>query len=467
MEIQESISPARETEILSAHGTDAEIIPTQLIMSGDMQSIMPAGVEQRARIGEDASQPNVPRSVETAQPRAASSANTACLPRPENFSSDHLTALDAKTDKCLQLLGHICAILADNDPRLAVLAPQLSMLTGQAPLSDAVITPMPAPSMNSVPLKVPSDSIVPAQLTPPSAPSTDTFQVLPTPTVAPKFNGSRIPTYKGMTDTRSIDDFLRQCSRALASQEIPEAKWVQAICPLITEEVMVMLDCIYPSQMDIHRLSWTEFGNQLRNCMAPAMRSKDYQAQLAELKQSSSENAWAYLARATTLLKTLEKQVSPAVLYVNDTTLRLFINGFSHAQTRGSLHTWFAIYRDHYGVGAAMFSQLVAYTQKLLEPSNRSMSTPSASAAAAQASSSSSGKPRGKGAGSAQGKGNAARGSKKPREVRCYYCQEKGHVKPDCPAWKATQDRYSREEERHTQLLAALQTISARSSGNE
>ena len=96
MEIQESISPARETEILSAHGMDAEIIPTQLIMNGDMQSIMPVGVEQRARIGEDASQPNVPRSVETAQPRAASAA-TACLPRSENFSSDHLAALDAKT----------------------------------------------------------------------------------------------------------------------------------------------------------------------------------------------------------------------------------------------------------------------------------------------------------------------------------------------------------------------------------
>ena len=121
-----------------------------------------------------------------------------------------------------------------------------------------------------------------------------------------------------------------------------------------------------------------------------------------------------------------------------------------------------------------MFSRLVTFITALLddgEPLTVSKQPNSAAANAAQTSSHTKAKANG---GQNKKKSNGKENQRKQKSIRCFYCQEPGHIKPDCEQYKREvalqQERHEKlmatQHEQHVQLLAALQPLATRA-GNE
>lgn len=463
---QQQLSPSQTSGFL-----------TQTFRDGDVQREALSSVDQRARNKRDTPLRSILRSEEATQRATASPATKVRLPK-ENFSSDPVMSSPVAQDRALLILRRMCALLADtlHDERFHVLATAADEFA-TADAAEAPELPHPA---RKVTMQDANADIYSAEESA-SAESSDQEPVLSNRTLvnvltnSKSFNSSRIPMYKGFADTRSVEEFLRQCNRELIAQEIPTRKWVKSITPLFTNEVMVVIERKYKKSLEaINRLKWDEFTTHLSSCLAPTRQGKNYQTQLDQLKQQPNESAWAYLTRATTLFAALELQVTSAILYFDDQPLRKFIKGFSHTPTRTSIQTWFTIYRSQYGHGEDMFSRLVTFITALLddgEPlASKQPNTPAAVNAAQTSPHAKAKANRGQNKKKSNGKEN----QRKPKSVRCFYCQEPGHIKPECDQYKRDvalqQERHEKlmaaQHDQHVQLLAALQPLATRA-GNE
>lgn len=475
-EVERSEQLQLQQQQLSPSQTSGSL--TQTYRDGDVQREALSSADQRARNKRDTPLRSILRSEEATQRATASPATSVRLPSSENFSSDPVMSSPVAQDRALTLLRRMCALLADtlHDERFHTLATAADEFA-TADAAEAAELPHTA---RKVTLQDANADIYSAEESA-SAESSDQEPVLSNRTLvnvltnSKSFNSSRIPMYKGFADSRSVEEFLRQCNRELIAQEIPNRKWVKSITPLFTNEVMVVIERKYGKSLEaINKLKWDEFSAHLSSCLAPMRQAKNYQTQLDLLKQQPNESAWAYVTRATTLFATLELQVTPAILYFNDQPLRKFIKGFSHTPTRTSIHTWFTIYRSQYGHGEDMFSRLVTFITALLddgEPLAPKQPNTPAAANAAQTSPHTKAKANG---GQNKKKPNGKENQRKQKSFRCFYCQEPGHIKPGCDQYKRDvalqQERHAKlmaaQHEQHVQLLAALQPLATRA-GNE
>ncbi|EKX52766.1 hypothetical protein GUITHDRAFT_101919 [Guillardia theta CCMP2712] len=297
--------------------------------------------------------------------------------------------------------------------------------------ADAAATPELPPLARKVTLQEANADIYSAEESA-SAESSDQEPVLSNRTLvnvltnSKSFNSSRIPMYKGFADPRSVEEFLRQCNRELIAQEIPTRKWVKSITPLFTNEVMVVVERKYGKSLEaINKLKWDEFSTHLSSCLAPMRQAKNYQTQLDQLKQQPNG-------------------------------IHLGVPDSRHDTVRNAR------------IAVTFITALLDDGEPLTvskQPNN------SAAANAAQTSSHTKAKANG---GQNKKKSNGKENQRKQKSIRCFYCQEPGHIKPDCEQYKREvalqQERHEKlmatQHEQHVQLLAALQPLASRA-GNE